>query len=136
EQPATCLSDAAYTMHIGRQTFEFRRVAVCRDVADAAVKLRSPKEKGPFTGRGGASVPSLVFMFPGQGAQYVGMGAELYQTESVFRAEVDRCAEVLQPFLKSDLRSLLFPAPGLEEEAGQQLLQTRFTQPALFVIEH
>ena len=136
EQPATCLSDAAYTMHIGRQAFEFRRVAVCRDVADAAVKLRSPKEKGPFTGRRAASVPSVVFMFPGQGAQYAGMGAELYQTESVFRAEVDRCAEVLQPFLKSDLRLLLFPAPGLEEEAGQRLLQTRFTQPALFVIEH
>ena len=136
EHPSTCLDDAAYTLHIGRNPFDFRRVAVFRDVADAAKKLVSPDEKGVFTGRRADAAPSVVFMFPGQGAQYAGMGAELYRTEAFFRAEVDRCTELLQPILKSDLRTLLFPAPGLEEEAGQQLRQTRLTQPALFVVEY
>ncbi len=136
ENPSTCLGDAAYTLHIGRNPLDFRRVAVCRDVADAAKKLVSPDEKGVFTGRRAGAAPSVVFMFPGQGAQYAGMGAELYRTEPFFRAEVDRCTKVLQPILKSDLRALLFPAPGLEEDAGQRLLQTRLTQPALFVIEY
>src|SRR5262245_54676879 len=76
EHPAICLSDAAYTLHIGRHPFDFRCVAVSRDIADAAEKLRSPKQKGVFTGRRVAAVPSVVFMFPGQGAQYAGMGAE------------------------------------------------------------
>src|SRR4030095_2981993 len=123
-----------YTLHVGRNPLDFRRVAVCRDVADAK-KLVSPDEKGVFTGRRAGAAPSVVFMFPGQGAQYAGMGTELYRTEPVFRAEVDRCTEMLQPILKSDLRTLLFPAPGLEEDAGQRLLQTQLTQPALFVVE-
>jgi acyl transferase domain-containing protein len=64
------------------------------------------------------------------------MAASLYQTEPVFRAEVDRCVAVLQPILKSDLRVALFPPEGSEKQAEETLLQTSFTQPALFVIEY
>ncbi len=75
-------------------------------------------------------------MFPGQGAQYPGMGAELYRTEPTFRADVDRCAEILKPVIQTDIRTVMFPKAGAEKEAEQLLLQTRFTQPALFVIEY
>src|SRR5436853_2674236 len=51
----------------------------------------------------------VVFMFPGQGAQYPRMGLELYQTEPVFRAAVDHCAELLLPHLGLDLRAVLYP---------------------------
>ncbi len=49
---------------------------------------------------------------------------------------VDRCAEFLQPILQTDLRLILFPIEGSEKDAEQLLVQTRFTQPALFVIEY
>ena len=75
-------------------------------------------------------------MFPGQGAQYVSMGAVLYRSEPVFQAEIDHCAELLQPLLKTDLRNVIFPAEESDKEAEQLLVQTRFTQPALFVLEY
>ena len=78
----------------------------------------------------------VVFLFPGQGAQYVNMGRRLYETERVVRNEIDSCAELLRPHLNLDLRQILFPSKGREEEAENQLTQTAITQPALFVIEH
>ena len=52
------------------------------------------------------------------------------------RNEIDSCAELLRPHLNLDLRQILFPSKGREEEAQNQLTQTAITQPALFVIEH
>ena len=75
-------------------------------------------------------------MFPGQGAQYACMSAELYRTECVFREIVDHCSERLEPILGLDLRLALYPAPGKESAAQELLIQTRVTQPALFVTEY
>jgi acyl transferase domain-containing protein len=74
-------------------------------------------------------------MFSGQGAQYVNMGQQLYQTENTFRGYVDSCSELIKRDLGFDLRELLFPASP-EGEASFQLAQTRNTQPALFVFEY
>mgnify|MGYP000620958770 FL=1 len=49
-----------------------------------------------------------AFLFPGQGTQYVGMGATLYRDEPTYRAMVDHCAEVLLPVLGRDLRQIVF----------------------------
>jgi acyl transferase domain-containing protein len=75
-------------------------------------------------------------MFPGQGAQHIDMGRELYDSEPLFRREVDESCEVLAPVLDVDLRSILFPTPENAEEAQHRLTQTSVTQPALFVVEH
>jgi pimeloyl-ACP methyl ester carboxylesterase len=80
--------------------------------------------------------PDVVFMFPGQGSQYINMGLNLYQRESVFSAAVDRCAEILKPLLKQDLRDIIYPADGEGESAETALRQTVYTQPALFTIEY
>jgi len=130
------LADVAFTLQIGRRAFEKRRIVVARD-ADEAIELLEEKDsRRVFTqGQRNAS-PPVVFMFPGQGAHYVNMGRELYETEPVFRDEVDRCCDLLTSHLKLDLRTLLYPAAGEEESARAQLTQTAMTQPALFVIEH
>src|SRR5262249_3131353 len=80
--------------------------------------------------------PLIAFMFPGQGAQAPGMGAELYETEPVFREHVDRCLERLEGELDGDLREAPHPAPGLERGMALRVQDTALAQPALFVTEY
>ena len=131
--PETNLADAAFTLQVGRASFNQRRILVCRDGSEVATALDATKT---FSGQTDTVNPPVVFMFPGQGAQYVNMGVELYQSEPSFKADVDRGAELLQAYLGLDLRHVLFPAPDKVGWAEDQLLQTRITQPALFVIEY
>ena len=130
------LADAAFTLQTGRSEFLHRRIVVCRDASDGATALEAADPKRVYTQIQHVQQPPVVFMFPGQGAQYPGMGAELYRSEPVFRAEVDRCAELLRPILQADLREILFPREGSEKDSADLLVQTRYTQPALFVIEY
>ncbi|MGZ4107998.1 MAG: alpha/beta fold hydrolase, partial [Tumebacillaceae bacterium] len=83
-----------------------------------------------------ASHARVTFLFPGQGLQRVNMGRDLYESEPEFRECVDRCAQLLQPLLGLDLRTVLYPEPHKVEQAKQQLAQTEITQPALFVVEY
>ncbi|GBC61780.1 type I polyketide synthase [Desulfonema ishimotonii] len=135
-RPDTNLADAAHTLQAGRRAFHHRRIAVCRDTADAAALLRAPDAGRVFTGSPGAGDRSVVFMFSGQGAQYADMGRELYRTEPVFREAVDQCAEILKPLMNTDLRTLLYPMEGEAAGAADRLRQTGVAQPALFVIEY
>jgi acyl transferase domain-containing protein/acyl carrier protein len=135
--PAASLPDVAYTLQAGRTVFRHRRALVCRDAADAVSALRSG---GPARLIGGADVDDprdrpVVFLFPGQGAQYVGMGRELLG-EPVFAAEIDRCAELLRPALGLDLRTILYPGPAEREAAAGELARTSLTQPVLFACEY
>ncbi|MDP9147111.1 MAG: aminotransferase class III-fold pyridoxal phosphate-dependent enzyme, partial [Acidobacteriota bacterium] len=130
------LADIAFTLKTGRSEFVQRRIVACENAAEGAEALDAKDPKRVFTHRQQFNNPPVVFMFPGQGAQYAGMGAELYRTEQTFRAEVGHCAELLKPILRTDIRTVMFPAAGAEKEADKLLVQTRFTQPALFVIEY
>lgn len=131
--PDINLHDVAYTLQIGRQAFAYRSIVVCESLQDAINKLKQPVINYHLQTE---YVPSVVFMFPGQGAQYVNMGLDLYKTESVFQEAIDECSEFLQPHLELDLRQILYPTPEQTEYATQQLTQTAITQPALFIIEY
>ncbi|HEX3544855.1 MAG TPA: type I polyketide synthase, partial [Candidatus Acidoferrum sp.] len=130
------LADAAFTLQTGRSEFAHRRVVACADAGEGAAALEAKDPKRVFTHHQKLVDPPVVFMFPGQGAQYVGMGAELYRTEPTFQTEVDRCAELLKSELKTDIREVMFPAEGANKKSDEVLKQTRFTQPGLFVIEY
>ncbi len=131
--PELPLADAAFTLQLGRRPGKHRGFLVCRDLAGAVEGLEGGRFQNGLQELRGRAV---VFLFPGQGAQYPGMGRELYETEPAFRENVDRCCEVLKPLLGLDLRTVLFPGPEEMEEAGRRLEQTALSQPALFVIEH
>ncbi len=135
EHPEVDLADVAYTLHVGRRAFGHRRAIVCRD-GSAADALQELDPQYVFTGVHEPKRRPVVFMFPGQGAQYVNMGRDLYAAEPRFRAEIDRCCDLLQPHLGLDLRTLLFPPAGAEEAATNTLTQTWITQPALFAVEY
>ena len=130
------LADVAFTLQKGRRVFEQRRSLVCRDVDDARTVLEKLDSKRAFSQAATHSEPPIVFMFPGQGAQYVNMGSELYHAEPVFREQVDLCSKFLEPILALDLRSILYPSEEKKDEAQRRLTQTFITQPALFVIEY
>ncbi|MBV9927460.1 MAG: acyltransferase domain-containing protein [Acidobacteria bacterium] len=134
--PEVELADVAHTLQVGRRGFAHRRAVVCRDHEDAAAALEALSPERVLTGQQDGRERPVVFMFSGQGAQYVNMGLELYQTELYFRQQLDRCAELLMPHLRRDLRSVLYPAAADEAGAAELLRQTEFTQPALFAVEY
>lgn len=63
------------------------------------------------------------------------MGSETYRREPVFARVIDQGTDILRPLLGVDLRDLLF-ASADTASANEQLRQTRFTQPALFLVEY
>lgn len=130
------LQDVAFTLQLGRTPFAHRRALVAATADDAASLLAEPRPNQVFSSQAVATVPGAVFMFSGQGSQYVNMCRELYDTELVFRAQLDRCAELLVPSLGLNLRTLLYPTEDGASEAAEKLSHTRFTQPALFSVEY
>ncbi len=127
-------ADAAGTLAMGRAQFGCRRAVAARTLADAAAALASRDARRVYTQTKSRHQPPVAFLFPGQGAQAVHMGAKLYRAEPVFRAEIERGAELLRGALDGvDLRNVLHPAEDKKTAAADQLGQTRFTQPALFV---
>lgn len=134
--PNDNLNDIAFTLQEGRKEFEWRQFVIASDSAEAEKLLRNAvganlnKSKVNFNERN-----HLVFMFPGQGAQYVNMGKGLYNNESLFKHTVDECSEILKPHLDLDIRELLFPEI-INENSAKKLEQTVYTQPSLFIIEY
>jgi|GEM_PF-448152 len=163
--PGVELSDVAYTLHVGRRHFQYRKAWVCSTVDEAVELLSSPGSGKVFTFNAGERAHELhelnelkelsinnyqltinnleekgdsqenlnadcfaakdngkrktendsklsinnyqltinnskraevFFLYPGIGAQYEGMGAGLYDSEPVFREEMDRCIEILK----------------------------------------
>lgn len=128
------LPNVAYTLKNGRADFAHRRAIVTADIEDAAEQLRQPKAgtQSQLT----QAEPSLVMMFPGQGSQFVGMGRELYESEPIYRETVDQCAQILRPYLRLDLRDILYPEDSQNEEAAHRLTQTELAQPAIFTVSY
>jgi len=135
--PRINLADVSYTLQVGRRAFLHRQMMVCSTVNEAAGALSSPglgkirefviqKEDRP-----------VVFMFSGQGSQYVGMGLDLYRTEPVFRTEMDRCFGILNRLMARDVKEILYPAAvGNRGDETGQLNQTEITQPVIFAVEY
>ena len=136
DHPADPLADVAFTLQTGRRRFSHRRAVVARGTDDAIERLGSLDPATALTGSSTVDKASIAFLFPGQGAQSVGMARGLYDGDPGFRADVDECSAVLRPHLGFELHDVLYPEPGAEGLAERRLAQTAVTQPALFVIEY
>ncbi|HZE88581.1 MAG TPA: SDR family NAD(P)-dependent oxidoreductase, partial [Verrucomicrobiae bacterium] len=122
------LADTAYTLQVGRKRLPWRRAVVATSGPEAVASLRRS-----HASRDDRRDAEVAFVFPGQGSQHAGMARELHRGEPVFRDAFDRCAALLEPILKFDLRKVVF-ADGAA--AGEKLKETAIAQPALFAVEH
>jgi acyl transferase domain-containing protein len=129
-------ADLAYTTQVGRRHFAQRRALVYHSVEDVVTPLVILDPKRVMTGAASPQTRPIVFMFPGQGAQYVNMASGLYRTEPTFRGYVDLCCESLRKYIGNDLREIIYAAADRSEEAAVELRQTSLAQPALFTIEY
>jgi len=137
EHPDLDLADVAYTYHLGRKPFAHRRFVIADTAAEAAsAALESRDSRCVRSRRCRSGERSVFFLFPGQGTQRVNMGVDLYRAEPCFRAQIDRCAEILRGLLKLDVRELLYPHADEQLGAARALDQTAYTQPALFAVEY
>lgn len=124
------LADACYTAAVGRAHHRHRAALIADDKEGMVARLEKLAEgvvsPGDAKGAESAEPPRVAFLFTGQGSQYAGMSQQLYRTEPVFRAALDRCAALFEPDLS--LLDVLFG------EASRSLHQTELTQPALLAV--
>ncbi len=134
DREACELADVAWTLQVGRRAFGHRRAVVCRDAARALEVLEGRDPRGMPQGVTEHDERPVVFLFPGQGAQYPGMAAELHRQEEAFRGPFEEVLEALEPVLARHLRRLVLAPSGDGDTA--ELRQTRLAQPALFAVEY
>lgn len=114
------LPDVAFTL-ASRRRNDVRMAAVVADRADAIGVLGAAEHDNVSVGTPPAgSTPGaqrVAFLFPGQGAQHVGMARGLYDTEPVFRETFDRCAAGFDAELGIDLKAEVFDGFGGQERS-------------------
>lgn len=150
-QPHARLADVAFSLQVGRKTFEHRRVAVTATCEETV---------GTLTGRDGAQPPMsrveavqgrpVAFLLAGVGEQYPGLVGELYRREPVFRAALDECLAPIAAALPeldltdlltgprgggSNLAALLGRGGGTDPRTAA-LRRTEVAQPLLFAVDY
>ncbi len=119
-------ADVCFTSNCGRDHFEHRIAVLAATSEEAREKLLTAAASGA-TQEAPKTPPKMAFLFTGQGSQYADMATELYDSQVVFRAAMDRCDQILQPWLGQSLLDIL-KTPALD--------RTVRTQPALFALEY
>ncbi|OQP45031.1 type I polyketide synthase [Niastella populi] len=123
------LADMAFTFQQGRKHFGIRKSLVYRNKQELLELLQAENTKYQFTV---SKEPGnkVVFMFPGQGTQYVNMCKDLYEQEPLFRETMDKGFAAFSLLTGEDLSAVIYP----NENAQHNLInETRYTQPLLFL---
>ncbi|WP_424923905.1 type I polyketide synthase [Actinophytocola oryzae] len=121
-------ADVAFSLVTGRARLGERAVALDHDALAALAAGRpAPGLVTGTAGTEGADRP--VFVFPGQGAQWAGMGARLLDASPVFAAAIDECAAALAGHVDWSLTDVLRQTPG-----APGLDRIDVVQPASFAV--
>lgn len=154
------LANAAYTLSVGRKTFEYKRMFVCKDREDAIAAIEYPNQKRLLTSQYTNESAPIIFMFPGLGDHCLNMGLEFYHSEPVYRDVIDKCSEILYPMIGRDIRQVIYSEQKEHEKAAKlgqvqglnlarlfsnrdnqseelgELNRTSLAQPAVFITEY
>jgi myxalamid-type polyketide synthase MxaE and MxaD len=137
EQGAPSLYDVCYTAALHRTHHEHRLAVAARNSAGLRESLqaflRGESSSVVWTGK---AVPEpnckTVFVCPGQGSQWVGMGRRLLRGEPVFSEWLQRCEQALWPYVDWSLHEQLHLDP---DAPGYRLNEIDVIQPSLFAIQ-
>jgi len=146
--PGINCADAAYTLQIGREAFPYREMLVCSHIEEAVRNLETDQMTA---GRAIEEKSTAIFMFSGQGSQYINMGLDLYKNEPIFRQQVDQCFQLLERITGKNMKPVLYPGlhtphlaspghPSQEEnertQAEKKIYQFLYTTPIKFIFEY
>ncbi|ORV57100.1 type I polyketide synthase [Mycobacterium fragae] len=130
-RPELDVADVGWSL-AGRSKFEHRAVVLGSDREQLLSGLAELADGLPGVDVvAGSARPAgkTVFVFPGQGSQWLGMGVGLLDTAPVFAEQINACAEAFSEFVDWSLLDVLRGAPGA---AG--LDRVDVVQPALFAV--
>ncbi|HXS32377.1 MAG TPA: type I polyketide synthase, partial [Solirubrobacterales bacterium] len=132
ENPELSPSSAAYSLATGRPRLEQRAVVLGDDRSELLEGLAALQrgEASPAVARGSAGGKSaLAFLFPGQGSQWKGMGAQLLSGSAAFRRSLEQCDEALSDYLDWSVSDVV-----LEVEGAPSTDRIEVVQPVLFAV--
>ena len=129
--PQVDLADLCYTSNVGRAHFDHRLAIAVDSVSQLQSKLAS-LETGSEQIGSEVQKNQIALLFTGQGSQYANMGQQLYQTQPVFKAAIDRCSEILDAYLDRSLLEILYPSASCDRAIDETIC----TQPAIFALEY
>ncbi len=118
--------DVAHSLLSSRSRFDHRAVVLGEDRRRGLAALAAGEESSTVVTGIADAGPDAVFVFPGQGSQWAGMGRELLETSPVFAARLAECAAALVPFTDFDLLRVL--------RRGDELDRVDVVQPALWAV--
>ncbi|MEU5958591.1 acyltransferase domain-containing protein [Streptomyces sp. NPDC047525] len=116
----------------GRSRFEHRAVVLGRDreeLLSGLASLSGGAESAAVVRGVAGDLGGAVFVFPGQGSQWVGMGRQLYDTFPAFARKLDACAAALAEWVDWSLLDVVRSVEG-----APSLDRVDVVQPALFSV--
>ena len=131
----TNLPDVAYTLSIGRENFEYRKFAVCSNNDELIKEFKIEGHLKNYTYCNPDKTSVIVFLFPGQGTQYLNMAKDLFEEEPIFRTELEKCFQILESYTGESYEKIIYPETITKIE--QELInETNITQLLVFIIEY
>lgn len=132
--------DIIYTANTSRADLEYRVAISGKSREQMLMRMKTFIETGASEGViANTQEPHLmqktrkiVFMFTGQGSQYVHMGKLLYDTNDVFRQALDYCDKLFKPYTLTSIKDLIY-GNNVNPEI---IKKTSYAQPLIFTIEY
>lgn len=136
---ADCLANIAYTLQLKRESYIHRTAIVANSIDDAIEKFSNVKASTSVTVKNEAQ--NIIFMFPGQGAQYPDMTIDLYQHDKDYQVILDNCLLIINKHVNIDFKHILFPSlfaneNKISEDSITQINKTQWAQLALFSVSY
>ncbi|GGF17139.1 polyketide synthase [Echinicola rosea] len=129
------LADLSFSINTKPQQFLYKSYLTFKDKEDLLSQLEGTNGATARKKAMKQLPQNTVFVFPGQGAQYLNMGKDLFEYAPVFREALMHCAALFDELMDKPLLDIIYPAEE-SHEAEAILKNTRYTQPAIFAIEY
>ncbi|HEY9719201.1 MAG TPA: SDR family NAD(P)-dependent oxidoreductase, partial [Trichormus sp.] len=132
EHPEHHLADLAYSANVGRAHFGHRLAVVAEDATELVSGLINRKYIEGVTSLGQAK-PKVAFVFTGHGSLNPGTGRELYETQPIFKASIDRCSQLFASHYQE--QTLVEALYGGETLFSHHIYGKAYGQAAVFAVQ-